>query len=490
MTRRGAVSASSRRSPRNRSLRHDESGVFVVVEAVLVAVVVLTAILFYTSVQRPVRSGSQGSADLGQVSADLLSILRRHDVRDPEDPTGPKLPMQSWVTRIMAGDTEVAADVQDFLDQIVPSGARYVLRLNNGRGTLDLLPTTRVGTPAGAQASETPLFPLWAAHKLTPSTGEATADDPGLTSVSPGVTAADIGKMVTSDALPACARIAEVTAPDALSLSVDSGPDTGPVSFTIEDHWRAVADAVLDDGVTAVTSATAGFSAADIGRKVSGEFIPPCTTIVAVTSVTEATLSLPAEMGADPDTPALLWIEPPTAQPGDQVDAGQIFKLTQNSLVKCIRAPAPSIAGTEGSSLAPGAVTVPDGVTDGTTALSSTSANWKVTDIGRPITGTGIPSGTTITARVSATQVTMSQASPAGAGIVLTMGNTWLSHWQGSQTAGVERIPAGTPYGMWAGFPNSDCTGTAIYGRLALPGAATPDDYPIYGLQLVVWYGA
>lgn len=59
--------------------------------------------------------------------------------------------------------------------------------------------------------------------------------------------------------------------------------------------------------------------------------------------------------------------------------------------------------------------TVADGVLAvGSTNLSSATAAFTPNDVGRPVTGTGIPTGTTIASRTSATQVVLSAAATAG----------------------------------------------------------------------------
>lgn len=73
-------------------------------------------------------------------------------------------------------------------------------------------------------------------------------------------------------------------------------------------------------------------------------------------------------------------------------------------------------------------------------------------------------------------------------------GATWVSVWK--TQAG--RIPSTIPLGVWAGYTDAGCTVSATYARVApaslLPtcGTAPPSgcNYPIYGLQMVVWFGA
>src|SRR5687767_2555861 len=82
---------------RVRRFGDDDRGSFMVLEAILVALLVLTAILFLTSVQRPSTGTDQGGLDLAQVSADTLSILRVRTFNGD--------PFDTWVTKLALGDS-------------------------------------------------------------------------------------------------------------------------------------------------------------------------------------------------------------------------------------------------------------------------------------------------------------------------------------------------------------------------------------------------
>ena len=67
----------------------------------------------------------------------------------------------------------------------------------------------------------------------------------------------------------------------------------------------------------------------------------------------------------------------------------------------------------------------PDGVLNSTITVTSASLNFTSADVGQPIYGTGIPAGTTIATRVSATTIHLSQAATASAsGVLLAIGYT------------------------------------------------------------------
>lgn len=66
---------------------------------------------------------------------------------------------------------------------------------------------------------------------------------------------------------------------------------------------------------------------------------------------------------------------------------------------------------------------VADGVTNSTTAITSATAAFTAADVGKPITGTGIPSGAYIASVQSATAATLSAAATATAtGVTFTLG--------------------------------------------------------------------
>jgi len=68
--------------------------------------------------------------------------------------------------------------------------------------------------------------------------------------------------------------------------------------------------------------------------------------------------------------------------------------------------------------------TVTDGVTtSGSTAISSATAAFSTDDVGKPISGTGIPSGATIASVTSATAAVLSaNATASGTGVTFTLG--------------------------------------------------------------------
>lgn len=58
-----------------------------------------------------------------------------------------------------------------------------------------------------------------------------------------------------------------------------------------------------------------------------------------------------------------------------------------------------------------------DGVANGTTTYSSATANFTASDVGKAITGTGIPASTTISSRTDASHVVLNHSVPSGTGL-------------------------------------------------------------------------
>lgn len=80
--------------------------------------------------------------------------------------------------------------------------------------------------------------------------------------------------------------------------------------------------------------------------------------------------------------------------------------------------------------------------TNGDATITSASAAFAATDAGRPISGTGIPTGATIASVTSATEVELSAAATAtGTGITITIGQATMADvqvepgWPGDQLA-------------------------------------------------------
>ncbi len=139
----------------------DDEAAFPVLEAVLVAILVLTAVLFFTSFGRPTAATDEGGIDLGRYAADALAVMGRHSF---DDPTGSPLTEEGWLTLLVQGNTAMAGEVEAYLGEILPPGTRFALRLDNGVEPLHLVPQGVEDAPRAARAAETYIAPDWRAR--------------------------------------------------------------------------------------------------------------------------------------------------------------------------------------------------------------------------------------------------------------------------------------------------------------------------------------
>lgn len=286
-----------------RSLRRDDHGAFPVVEAILVAVLVMTAIIFFTSVQRPSNAAEEGGIDLSQSAADTLALLKAKEfgirsspatldtdgngvTDDNERPhTGDDLVFDQWFTNLVAGDATTRIKVDDFLSEIIPTGADYALRLSNGVDTLTLLPDT-LRPPIGARSSEVGVMPAWGTYVGASASATVSATD-----VDDG---AAPGQPLSSSANPLLVRF---TNPNAVSspitcIRAPTGYGNGPGGATWLSIWRdadesTTATRVLTDPDLTVASSE-GLAP---GMWITGTGIAAGTTILTVNSAIEITLS-------------------------------------------------------------------------------------------------------------------------------------------------------------------------------------------------------
>ena len=121
-------------------------------------------------------------------------------------------------------------------------------------------------------------------------TDGVTATSTTLTSASAAFTTADIGSGVTGTNIAAGSYIVSVTSATVAVLNLAT--TGGGSGLTINIGPRTVADGVLNS-TTTVTSATAAFTASDVGAQITGSGIPAGTTILSVDSGSSITLSQP-----------------------------------------------------------------------------------------------------------------------------------------------------------------------------------------------------
>ncbi|MHB8634173.1 MAG: hypothetical protein ACYDBQ_09445 [Thermoplasmatota archaeon] len=163
-----------------RAFPRDEDAVFPVLEAVMVAILILAAILFFTQAQRSASGGETAGVDLGQVASDALQILQTHALTVTNSTLCPTAPLPvgqqnltAWVTLVMNGDCNTAQAADLFLSQVAATGgARYQLRLDNGVNATVIVPWNAPDKPNNGRAAEGVLLPSWKvfAGKVTNAT--------------------------------------------------------------------------------------------------------------------------------------------------------------------------------------------------------------------------------------------------------------------------------------------------------------------------------
>ena len=152
----------------------DEEAAFPVFEAVIVAVLILTTIIFFTSLQRPTNATDAGGIDLGQISADTLVVLQAREFSATAcTPDVTDASLDEWINRTMtpqsATDSCMADAVEEFLDEVLPPGTRFQVRLDNGVKPLVLVPFASDEAPRAAHAAETYFDPRWRMNWVPPA---------------------------------------------------------------------------------------------------------------------------------------------------------------------------------------------------------------------------------------------------------------------------------------------------------------------------------
>ena len=215
-----------------------------------------------------------------------------------------------------------------------------------------------------------------------PGAARNTAADAHVTSGSATVTSAtgffsalvDINRGISGPGIPLGAFIKSVTSATAAVISAAATATTTVGVLKIENSTsRTVANGHTTNASTAVTSATANFQAADVGKLITGSGIKPGTTITARSSVTAITISQAADATS---TAATLTF----AQPVESSTARALTDAHTTAASKNI---------------------------------TSATALFSASDKGITVTGPGIPAQTIITAVTSATAATLNKAATA-----------------------------------------------------------------------------
>lgn len=124
--------------------------------------------------------------------------------------------------------------------------------------------------------------------------GQTTSGSTTLTSTGgkAGFTSADVNNPVTGTNIQSGTTITAVTSASSATMSKTATATGSNIYVSVYgDGNRTLMDAFTTSGSTTITSATAYFTAADVGKPIVGAGIPAGTTIAAVTNTTTATLS-------------------------------------------------------------------------------------------------------------------------------------------------------------------------------------------------------
>lgn len=204
---------------------------------------------------------------------------------------------------------------------------------------------------------------------------------------------------------------------------------------------RSVADGVTNT-TTTVTSATAAFTASDVGATIVGTGIPALATIASVTNATTVIISAAATASASGVSLTITRTGPlavaafatqfvtdwASVLPNGGLGLGVVAKPGATTVAEivvapgiCLEVPPSSFVGQNfgvWEIVAPANMgrTVTDGATNtNTTVTSATAAFASPADVGAIIAGPGIPSGTTIASVTNSTTVVISAAATATA---------------------------------------------------------------------------
>ena len=130
----------------------DEAGVFQVVEAILVAVLIASTLVFFALVQKPTPAPTSPGLDLARIAGDALAILQGDD---PGNDTTDGLQDAVEVLIPTASDANKAT-LRAQIDAVLPDGLRFVVRAQGDAGSVVVYgPSDVVTDPRNAQGAVT-----------------------------------------------------------------------------------------------------------------------------------------------------------------------------------------------------------------------------------------------------------------------------------------------------------------------------------------------
>lgn len=155
---------------RGGALRDDDAGIGMVIEAVIVAVIVLSALIFVALLRHGDSASFADTGDSQRVAQGLASALAQKSALTCN------LEIEQWVSQAINGtDCGVSANIAAS-STLVPRGAFWIVRLDNGQDTLPLLPLglANRAQPTNARVAETYFVPNWRAFNGSAATVSAT----------------------------------------------------------------------------------------------------------------------------------------------------------------------------------------------------------------------------------------------------------------------------------------------------------------------------
>ncbi|HET7486720.1 MAG TPA: kelch repeat-containing protein [Acidimicrobiales bacterium] len=240
-------------------------------------------------------------------------------------------------------------------------------------------------------------------------------------------TPADVGRYVVAAGVPVGDTVVSVPDPTAAVLASPALTFSDGVPFSLSATAPFTDGSVVD---STLTSASAHFSGADVGRYVSADQLVAATSI---TQVLDDHTALLSKGVGSPLAGVAFRLGPvstddlgrPASGPGIPAGASVVQVAADGILLSAPASAVAAISLTLGPKDVPAISdgrTVADAVaTNGSTALTSASGAFAPTDVGRAVIGPGIAAGTTVAAVLDASTVTLSQ--PATPTETLTLGS-------------------------------------------------------------------
>ncbi len=172
---------------------------------------------------------------------------------------------------------------------------KYIVTSGDPEAVTDATTIGQRRTPVVAGPPYKAVVDYGTRNTRTLADGVTTAASAVLNSATGAFSSADVGNPISGTNIPTGTTVVSVTSSTSITLSKAATASGTAVWFTIYgDGNRTLLDAATTSGSTTITSNTAYFTNADIGRSVVGAAIQAGTTIQSVTSGTSAQMTTAA----------------------------------------------------------------------------------------------------------------------------------------------------------------------------------------------------